>query len=181
MIMDRPDPLITVPADDRPLARAALQLLDRAPTEIGEHSRRMITLARRLAGERLVDQGLLVAACAVHDLGLLPTSRRAAQPKGFPRRSAVLLEDLAAQHGIDPARTGPWSTAVAAHLRWRARADESFEAGLLRRSAWLDATGLGRREDRRLLTTLDLPTRTRAGNLRLLARVGTVCLRDLVG
>lgn len=181
MIMDQANPLGGVPADDRPLARAALELLDRTPAEIGEHSRRMIMLARRLAGARPVDQGLLVAACAVHDLGLLPTGRSVRHPRTFPRRSAALLEDLAAQHGIDPTRTAPWSVAVANHLRWRAGTSESFEAALLRRSAWLDATGLGHRDDRRLLSTLDLPTRTRAGNLRLLARVGTVCVRDLVG
>ena len=123
----------------------------------------------------------LVAACAVHDLGLLADIAPRHRARRFPVRAAGVLEELAEQHDVDPARTRPWSLAVAGHLRWHGSADEPFEAALLRRSAWLDATGLGRREDRQLLTTLDLPTRTRAGNLRLLARVGTVCVRDLVG
>ncbi len=174
------DLLVGVPEDDRSLARAALRLLDRSPAEIGVHSRRMIVLARQLAGERPVDQGLLVAACAVHDLGLLPATGPPHRPRRFPLRSAAVLEELAEQHAVDPARARPWSLAVAGHLRWRGSVGEPYEVTLLRRAAWLDATGIGRPEDRRLLTTLDLPARTAAGNLRLLARVARVCTADLV-
>lgn len=173
------DPLAAVPVGDRPIARAALARLDHAPAEIRTHSLRMVVLARNLADDRSVDQALLVAACSLHDLGLLAGASRRWSRLDFPDRSAALLAELGAEHGIGRDRTDPWCWAIARHLRPYGGADETSEASLLRRVAWLDATGLGSRTDRTVARELGL-CHPAAESLRLLLRVGGGCLRDLV-
>lgn len=172
------DPLALVPVGDRPVARAALQRLDAAPDEIGSHSRRMIEIARALAADRPVDQALLVAACAMHDLGMLPASGRRWPQLGFPDRSAALLAELADEHQVAADRADAWCWAIAGHLRPTAPAGEPVEASLLRRAAWLDAGGLGSRADRAVVRRLEL-SRSTPETVRLLVRVGGTCLRDL--
>ncbi|BAK33477.1 hypothetical protein MLP_04630 [Microlunatus phosphovorus NM-1] len=168
-----------VPVGDRPIARAALTQLDQAPAEIRTHSRRMVLLARGLAGDRPVDQALLVAACALHDLGLLADASHRWSRLGFPDRSAALLAELGDEYEIGRDRADPWCWAVARHLRPRGGADETLEAGLLRRAAWLDAVGIGSRTDRTVARGLRFP-HSAPESLRLLLRVGGGCLRDLV-
>jgi hypothetical protein len=173
------DLLDPVPVGDQPIARAALTRLDHAPAEVRSHSRRMVVLARGLAGDLPVDQALLVAACALHDLGLLAGASRRSSRLDFPDRSAALLAEFGHEHGIDRDRADPWCWAVARHLRPRGGAGESLEEGLLRRAAWLDAAGLGSRPDRTVARELRLP-RSTPESLRLLLRVGGGCLRDLL-
>jgi hypothetical protein len=173
------DLLDPVPVGDQPIARAALTRLDHAPAEVRSHSRRMVVLARGLAGDLPVDQALLVAACALHDLGLLAGASRRWSRLDFPDRSAALLAEFGAEHGIGRDRTDPWCWAVARHLRPRGGAGEPPEAGLLRRAAWLDAAGLGSRTDRMVARDLGQP-RSTPESIRLLLRVGGGCLRDLL-
>ncbi|HEY5978712.1 MAG TPA: HD domain-containing protein [Microlunatus sp.] len=173
------DLLAPVPSGDRPLAQTALDRLAAAPAEIGSHSRRMIMMARALAGDRPVDQALLVAACAVHDLGLLSGTAQRWPRLGFPDRSAAVLAELAEHHGLARDRSDPWCWAIAGHLRPLAPAGETTEASLLRRAAWLDAGGVGSRADRAVVRRLEL-SRSTPQTARLLARVGAACARDLI-
>lgn len=172
------DPLSAIPAGDRPIARAALDRLAAAPVEIRSHSLRMIAIGRALSAGREVDDAMLVASCAVHDLGLLAGSGRRWPRLGFPDRSAAVLAELADLHRIGTDRADPWCWAVAGHLRPLGPAGESYEAGLLRRAAWLDAGGLGSRTDRALVRRLH-QRRPLPESVRLLARVGVASLRDL--
>lgn len=174
--MDDEALLRVVPPADRDLARAALSRLATAPAEIAAHSRRMIVIARRLAQPEATDPGMLATACCVHDLGLLP-SARALPGRTFAERSAALLAELAAEFDVAPGRTRVWGAAVRDHLRPRGAPGETREAALLRRAAWLDAIGIGSREDRRALRSLTLDRRF-GSSARLLARIGGALVRD---
>jgi hypothetical protein len=173
-----PDPLAAVPAGDRAVARAALHRLERAPTEILDHSLRMIMIGRALAG-RPVDEGMLVAACAAHDLGLLPATVRRWPRLSFPHRSAALLAEIADDQRIGRDRAEVWCWAVAHHVALYGDPGESAEASLLRRAAWLDATGIGSRADRDLVRRLAM-SRPAGATVRLLTRVGVASARDLL-
>lgn len=168
--------LAVVPPADRALALAALAQLAAAPPEIGAHSRRMITIARRLVLPESTDVAMLLIACCVHDLGLLPAARRL-PGRSFPERSAALLDELATAYDVAPDRAEVWRTAIRDHLRPRGGPQEGPEAALLRRAAWLDATRIGTAADRRAMRSLALDRRLGA-SVRLLARVGGTLVRD---
>ena len=171
------DPLAAVPAGDRAVARAALHRLADAPTEIQAHSLRMITIGRALTGDRPIDEAMLVAACAAHDLGLLPASARRWPGLPFAQRSAALLAEMADDQRVERERAEVWCWAIAHHLRIRGGAAESAEASLLRRAAWLDATGRGSGADRAVVRRLAM-SRPAGAAVRLLLRVGAACVRD---
>lgn len=172
------DPLSAVPAGDRPVARAALDRLASAPADIREHSLRMITIAQTLVAGHPVDGAMLVTACAVHDLGLLTDWKRRWPGLRFPDRSAAVFAELAERYGIEAGRSEPWCRAVAGHLRPPASTGEPYEAGLIRRAAWLDGAHIGSRSDRAAVRGLGL-SRPMLESALLLLRIGTTVVRDL--
>lgn len=168
-----------VPREDRGLVATALSALETAPADIGAHSRRMIIIAQVLAAPEPVDLGLLATACCVHDLGMLTDGRRRWPERSFAERSSALLAQLAADHGVAAERTEVWCVAVRDHLRARGGPEETVEASLLRRAAWLDATRIGAAEDRRRVRALHLDQGA-GESVRLLVRVGVSLVRDRI-
>ncbi|MFG2681070.1 HD domain-containing protein [Streptomyces sp. NPDC048392] len=129
-----------------PLAGAALTEMRRLlPPHVAVHSLRTFLLAdafARVHGTAYDRVGLLAAA-AFHDAGLVGRTRLGRG--GFPHRSAQLLDEFLAGHGVGTGRRTTLTRAVREHMRPFPARDAGPEGRLLHFGAWLDVTGRGER------------------------------------